>query len=698
MATGSQPDLLPHLHRALLWHAGGALSDGQLLEDFLAHRAEAAFALLVQRHGPMVLGVCRRLLGHEQDAEDAFQATFLVLVRKGGSIVPRENVGNWLYGVACRTALKAKSQAAQRMTRERQTARSEAVEDVLPADLRELLDRELQRLPEKYRTPIVLCDLEGRSQQDAAEQLGWPAGTLTGRLSRARALLARRLARHGVALSVGALAAVSVPSALASSTVQAAVSLAAGHALGGLVSLRVVTLFQGVLHTMLLNRIKNAALVLVTVLGLMGAGAGVWVYDAVAQKPDKPKVDPLPSGQVEVRGVIESVDAAAKTVTLSGKGGAGGTYTIGAEAKIHLDDGSGERSAFKEGKLADLSAGLPVTLRLIQDKKTVVGVWAEGPTLHGTVKAVDADKKTITVLNPARKGEADMEQTFAVPVTAKLSFPDTPKGQAETRGLANVPTGAVVTLKLTPDRKTVVSLHAEGATLKGTVKAVDATTNTITLVVQEGKEPGERMIHLSKSAVITLAGSDKKTPATEIKLKDVSPGALATVRLSLDQKEAVSVIISGPTFRGVLKSADAQRGTVTVAVVVSKGEPEQTSTYTAGKDTRITVDGREVKLADVPVEATVVLQLAPDAKALQSITAEGPAFGGTVKAVDAGKLTITISLGKQGEKSFTIAKDAIVTTGKSAKTLKLTDVAVDKDVVLQLTADQKEVRHIMVHE
>jgi hypothetical protein len=441
--------------------------------------------------------------------------------------------------------------------------------------------------------------------------------------------------------------------------------------------------------------------VVLTVLGLVGAGAGVWVYDALAQKPaDKPVKDPVPEGQIEVRGVLESVDAAAKTITLGAKGGPGGTYTIAPTTRILLDDGSGERSAFKEGKLADLSAGLPVIVRMTQDKKTVVGIWAEGPSIHGTVKAVDAGKQTITVINPAKKGEADMEQTFSVPKTAKFSFQDSKaiKGQPESRGLADLPTGAVVVLKLTPDRKTVVSIHAEGATLKGTVKAVDATTGTITLIVQEGKEPGERMIHVGKSATITVAGPDKKGPGTEIKLTDVAKGAQAVIRLSLDQKEAVSVFISGPVIRGVLKSTDADKGTVTVAVLIAKGEPEEMSTYSANKDTRITVDGRQAKLSDVPVEAAVVLQLSPDVKALQSITAEGPMLGGTVKALDAGKHTITISLGKQGEKTFTIAKDVTVTTGKSAKVLKLADVAVDKDVVLQLTADQKEVRHIIIHE
>src|SRR5262249_51181418 len=156
----------------------------------------AAFAALLRRHGPMVLGVCRRLVSNASDAEDAFQATFLVLARKAASVVPRELVGNWLYGVAYRTALKAEALSARRRAVERQV---EAVPDPptspeqVGRDLRPLLDRELERLPAKYRVPVVLCDLEGRTRREVAGQLGIPEGTLSSRLAAARKLLAGRL-------------------------------------------------------------------------------------------------------------------------------------------------------------------------------------------------------------------------------------------------------------------------------------------------------------------------------------------------------------------------------------------------------------------------------------------------------------------------------------------------------------------------
>src|SRR5262245_56233695 len=181
--------------RAAARESDGA-TDGELLEQFLAARDGAAFEVLVRRHGPMVLGVCRRVLGNEHDAEDAFQATFLVLARRGDAVRPASKVGSWLYGVAYRTALEARRMAARRRRKEAcAVPRSEAAPDAAD-DLRPVLDRELSGLPDRYRAPLVLCDLEGSTRKEAARRLGWAEGTVSSRLSRGRQLLARRLRRH----------------------------------------------------------------------------------------------------------------------------------------------------------------------------------------------------------------------------------------------------------------------------------------------------------------------------------------------------------------------------------------------------------------------------------------------------------------------------------------------------------------------
>jgi RNA polymerase sigma factor (sigma-70 family) len=261
----------------------------------LDQRDEAAFATLLRRHGPMVLGVCRRTLRNSHDAEDAFQATFLVLVRKASMIQPRDMVGNWLYGVACRTAMKARTMNTRRRVKERnvqEIARPENGVEVADDKLLSLLDEEISRLPDKYRAPVVLCELERKSRKQVAGLLGIPEGTLSWRLASARKMLARRLSRRGVSSSAGALAAAlsvstasaSVPPLLLSSTANAALRVAAGQALTAVAaSTQVVILTEGVLKAMLLSKLKVFCAVAFAILvGTAVTGLG---YQAIAGDP-----------------------------------------------------------------------------------------------------------------------------------------------------------------------------------------------------------------------------------------------------------------------------------------------------------------------------------------------------------------------------------------------------------------------------
>src|SRR4051812_28608475 len=218
-----------------------ALNDEQLLDRFLDRddesavseaRAEAAFRAIVVRHGPMVLGVCRHVLNQLQDAEDAFQATFLVLARKAGSIRDRRVLARWLYEVAYRIAMRARTHGVSRRTHERQGGEmvaSVSYDDHSWRELRPVLHEEVNRLPEKYRVPVILCYLEGKTNEEVAQLLRWPVGTVKGRLSRARDLLRSRLTRRGLALSAAflvtalsrnAVFAEVVPSYLIDSTVE----------------------------------------------------------------------------------------------------------------------------------------------------------------------------------------------------------------------------------------------------------------------------------------------------------------------------------------------------------------------------------------------------------------------------------------------------------------------------------------------
>jgi RNA polymerase sigma factor (sigma-70 family) len=313
-------DVLRHFRSAAL----GGRTDRDLLECFLNRRDEAAFEAVVRRHGAMVLGVCRRVLGNHHDAEDAFQATFLVLARKAASV---GSLGPWLHGVAYRTALRVRTMNARRRAHEQRA--KELARPATPGDdgwqeLLPLLDQELDRLPERYRVAVVLCDLEGMTRRDAARQLGVPEGTLSGRLTRARRLLAGRLARYGLVPSAGALtaalcadgASAGVMKALAASAAEAAVRVAEGRALAaGAVPARVVALTEGVMKTMFLTKLR--AFVAVAFVLLVGAGTiGLTYRPAGAQQGDAPRslVDDVEALRLEVQALRKSLDAVRERV------------------------------------------------------------------------------------------------------------------------------------------------------------------------------------------------------------------------------------------------------------------------------------------------------------------------------------------------------------------------------------------------
>jgi RNA polymerase sigma factor (sigma-70 family) len=279
-----------------------SLSDAHLLERFAVERDAAAFEILVQRFGPMVFGVCRRVLGDVHAAEDAFQATFLVLAQKASSLTRRSLVGNWLYGVAYRTAKRAKVDAARRLAHERQAPmpiRSDPLEEVVWRDLRPVLDEVIHNLPAKYRRPFVLCYLEGRTNEEAARELGWPVGTLFTRLARARELLRHCLTRRGIGLSGISLSAfltseatAAVSAALGADTVRAAALFAAGNAaVAGAISARAAALAEGVLHTMFLNKLKVTAVVLIVV-GALGSAGAIGGYQVLARSDSRAESEP----------------------------------------------------------------------------------------------------------------------------------------------------------------------------------------------------------------------------------------------------------------------------------------------------------------------------------------------------------------------------------------------------------------------
>ncbi len=281
------------------------LSERQLVDRFVRQRDEAAFEAIVTRHGPMVLGVCRQVLNNSRDVEDAFQATFLVLVRKAGTLRDRDLLANWLYGVALRLSLRARSVAARRRSVEGAELSAEpAVESrelLCDPETGLILHQEVARLPEKYRRAVVLCYLEGLTNEQAASQLGWPVGTLKARLGWARERLRTRLLRRGLVLSTAALTTVltkpgqaAVSSALVEQTVKTGLAVVSGGGIAaGLMASNVAGLTRGVLTAMFWNQVKVVGLVLGA--GVLATGAGVWAVQEESAREEQPARSSAPA-------------------------------------------------------------------------------------------------------------------------------------------------------------------------------------------------------------------------------------------------------------------------------------------------------------------------------------------------------------------------------------------------------------------
>jgi RNA polymerase sigma factor (sigma-70 family) len=307
MARGGDGAVLRGVHRLFGLGTVSGMAEGQLLDRFVSQGDDAAFEALVARHGPMVLGVCRQMLRDPNDVDDAFQATFLVLVRRAGSIRRPDRLGPWLYGVAYRVSVRARRHSSARRALADDVADAPRPCEAERRESAEALHQEVARLPEPYRAPVVLCYLEGLTHDDAAARLGWPVGTVRGRLARARDRLRDRLARRGLAPAEGPAAMVvlldgvraAVPERLAEATVRTAT----GKATAGLISSHVLALAEGVMQAMLFSKLKVIATALVAV-AVVAAGTGVLAHqgrgpDPAVERPGGAPEDARRSGPPE---------------------------------------------------------------------------------------------------------------------------------------------------------------------------------------------------------------------------------------------------------------------------------------------------------------------------------------------------------------------------------------------------------------
>jgi RNA polymerase sigma factor (sigma-70 family) len=541
---GQEPlrTVLHQLRRLTRAPDGAGVSDAQLVERFVTSRDEAAFELLVRRHERLVLNVCRRALRDSHDVEDAFQATFLVLVRKAASIGKRESVAAWLYKVAYRVALRARAGAAQRAAHERP-----ADLPALPApegpdaawrELRPLLDQEVSRLPEKYRVPVVLCYLESRTYDEAARELGCSRGTVSTRLTRARELLRRRLVRRGLTLSAALVgpflveraAPAAVPARLTAGTVRAALLGAAGAA-DGLLSANVVSLTEGALQAMRLTKrlILTGVACAAVAVGLGTGAVGYVTYAAGQADGSAPRTadQALPQAAAAPPNVFEAADEPASPRAAAGSEG-------GWRERVMLTNPGGQVQSVAftpDGKLLATAA--------------VDGVLALWDT--GTGRQV--------LKLDGRQGERLNSAAFS-PDGKVLATGDGQPGQPGAVRLWDVATGKeVAALRDPADRVRSVAFSPDGRVVAagssdGTVRLWDVRTAREHDVLRGNLGPVSGVAFSPDGKRLASAGGEEGRPGAgpgELKLWDVTTGKVLAVCRS-----------DGGTVTGVAFSPDGR--------------------------------------------------------------------------------------------------------------------------------------------
>jgi hypothetical protein len=391
-----------------------------------------------------------------------------------------------------------------------------------------------------------------------------------------------------------------------------------------------------------------------------------------------------------VQGSVRAVNDTARTITVAlavgkAKTAEEKTLRVADDALVVLHDARQlDKQQPARHQLTDVPAGAVVTLRLSASRKLVTSIQAEGPTIQGTVKAVDSDKNTITL--ELQLGATKVDQTYTVPPTASVAIGESKKDGGK---LADIPVGALATLKLAPDQKAVVSLFAQGPTIAGTVKAVDAEKNRLTLhvLVHKGEPAQEKTYDVAKDAALRIDGKPGTLPA-------LPKEAVARIRLSLDQKHVIGLEAEGTGTFGIVKGVDAANNRITLAN--KSGE----LTLTVAKEAHVSIDGKEAPLEKVPLEAVAAVRLTADQSAALAVAAGGPHIRGVLKGVDPARKTITVAVpvskNETEDRTFAVAADAQVATAINGVPLALTDLKADKMVVLELSADQKSARRVLM--
>lgn len=629
--------------------------DGELLTRYRQRRDQAAFGSLVRRHGPMVLGVCRRVLRDDHAAEDAFQVTFLVLAKRADTVRPPGRLAPWLYGVAYRTSLKARSRAFRRQQVEQGYAtevnnRSEVAPDGC-TDLLPIIDEQLNALPEKYRDPLVLCGMQGLNKAEAAERLGLPEGTVSSRLARGREMLRDRLSRRGVAVPAAALATLLTADTLQAAVAPALATTVATFATGtALISHPALALSHEVLRSMTLLKLKTLCVVAMSV-ALTGGGFGLYALTADEKKPVQP--GEKPAVKPEKPGEKPNPNEKNGQNNQQGKNEKSGNNNQNGEGDKPKPDGEKPRVTKSGGKVA----------------------------------SVDAKENTMMI---AAKGDNGIvERMFKVAADAKV-FVDGKEAK-----LADVPKNSTAALLIAAGKEGALPTATEVRVTGSTFNGIVAKTDTTSVTLDSEKQP--RVFKLSAAGKVTINGKDAK-------ITDLKAGDKVQVTLKADESAALTIVAGtkvgdvekpgkpgaekNPKFSGKVASVDAATRTVMFTAKKPGGEgADKLIPVKLTADAKIVVDGKEVKIGDIPkgANATLTLIAAKDGQTREAneLVVAGITFFGVIKQLDQSSVTIG---GEKSDRVVKLAAGGKVMIGE--KEGKLADLKVGDKVSVTLTSDE----------
>lgn len=546
MPNAALDAVVRHARRTASYPNRSSQTDSELLAQFVQSHDPTAFEAIVSRHAAGVMGTCLRVLRHRQDAEDAFQATFMVLARRANHVAWKGSIAGWLHEVAHRVSLKARGARARR-NREAAVVTTDPVSPELPpADGNDWIDAEIRRLPRVYGEVVVLCCVEERSTAEAAQCLGVSEGSVRARLYRGREMLRSRLALRGVVLP-GSLA-VGVSSSLIENTALAAVAYSTGAIAGA-----TATLADGAIRSMFMGKLKSLC-VAVAAIGLSLGGIGIWTLHAAqpvpgnatpppiakanddkesskpADRPGPGAIDPFRDAELRKNrtdGRIEAVDIGKRTILVNCEiddQHRDVTFLVANDAKIEVCDAP--------ATLAEVKSKMRADMILSPDRTTIIAARISWGSFRAQVKGIDDAKRTATILFEANGTEVELPLPLRKDGTVRVD--------GMPSSLGDLVVGREYDFHWTLDKKGLTRIEGKSPAdeLHATFKSVDATKKSILVILQINGHRDDRTVEvafdLASDVKVRFAGADAK-------LADLGPKCALRLKLADDRKTVTAI-------------------------------------------------------------------------------------------------------------------------------------------------------------